>query len=183
MNLLALRQWTVEFLDTAKSSPVLLLKRNALERGSLDSLPILSMHAEDSAKGVVLIEVRSPSGFKEIYSTRNVEDWPTLDPVVFKHFGIAPVFLPSDHEYQSWIPDRAQCVSHLDRDRLSLGQECERITPEPSKLKIFSKIIPMEAAVVTEWINDNDLAQATINIAPMPHGGYVVFYRAKEPID
>jgi hypothetical protein len=185
MNLLALRQWTVEFLDTAKSEPVLLLKRNNLERGSVDVFPILGMEVVDSMKGDITIKVAQQK-FREDFSTRNVEEWPSLDPVVFKHFGIAPVFLPEDHEYKTWIPKQAQCVSHLDRDRVSLGQECEVVRPstpaEPGE-KVFVTTFHPDATPddVTAWINTWLQADQVISIVPT--GIRIsVFYRAKEPI-
>ena len=185
MNLLALRQWTVEFLDTAKTEPVLLLKRNNLERGSLEVLPILSLEAVNTPLGDVNIVV-SQNGKKETYSTRNVEEWPSLDPVVFKHFGVAPIFLPVDHEYQTWIPKQAQCVTHLDRDRVSLGQECEVVRPStPAEVgeKVFVTTFHPDATPddVSAWINTWLQADQVISIVPTGIR-FSVFYRAKEPV-
>jgi hypothetical protein len=167
MNLLALRQWTVEFLDTAKSEPVLLLKRNNLERGSLEVLPILSMESVNTPLGDINIVV-SQNGKKETYSTRNVEEWPSLDMLVFRHFSVPPIFLPEDHEYKTWIPKQAQCVSHLDRDRVSLGQECERIvTSEKIQRKVFFHAMPAGSTLqdVCDWLNEHDLADKVLSVS------------------
>lgn len=181
MRSLALRQWTLEFLGANKTNPCLLLRRNDLPRGSIESYPILNIRIRNPDTGLVEITT-SEVGQRETYTTESVEDWPPLDPDVFAHFGMNPLWLPEDHEYRTWVPNGSQCVTHIDKSKMMLGQSCEQVIPPAKQKQVFSVLLPAVSDYVTDWINKHGLVDDVISICAVT-GGYNVFYRAEQAVE
>lgn len=212
---LALREWTIEWAQPEeKKNAVLLVKRNNEPRGSVMYYPIIGMRLWN---GDVIIKVENaiPSASEDRYdeySTKNVEEWPSLDVTVFRHFGVVSSGIPDDIEYVSWMKDLVAMtpdlmtypaikggreeepitVLGLERPRPVVAQPLSIPSPvvktikewvEPPPLKLFTKWIEGTTDELETWVNDRNLVEQIISISYDPQRRFfVIFYRATERV-
>lgn len=181
MKSLALRDWTMEIVN---QKPVLILRAKGVARGSIEIDEITSMNLIDLDTGELEIKTAGSilGGVPIPYTTRNVEEWPALDPQVFRMFGIDPLWLPEDHKFQSWHPEQARALNAPASLPAAVQKRVEQWNGEPAKKKVFSKFLSQSAEAITDWINEHELAEDVVSICLPPFGGGVVFYRAYEEI-
>lgn len=179
---LALRDWTMEVVN---QKPVLMQRAKGIVRGSVEWDEIKSMKLIDADTGEVEIETMLSimHGKSVPYTTRNVDQWPALDPQVFRMFGIDPLWLPEDHEYVSWNPEQMRPLNAPASLPASVQKRVERWNVELAKKKLFAKLLPASNDSVVEWVNEHELAEDVVSITMAFGFGATVYYRAYEEIE
>lgn len=185
MKSLCLREWTLEVVN---SKPVLLLRAKNNPRGSVEIDEIKSVKLINPDTGEVEIHTAYSvmNGQPLPYTTRNVEQWPPLDPHVFHMFGINPLWLPEDHEYQSWHVENAKPLNVQPPRVYTPAEVSELVRPAESrqpKPKLFVKTMHGTIFNAVDWVNDHQLAEEVISIYPSGPAHMVILYRSAKEIE